>query len=122
MKLPSLNQKLGPFQLWQWALGGGILVFLKENHILKLWTPHWGVGAIGGGGVQGIGGAIGGGGIGGYGDDGYGYFCSLDDGYCGGGGGGGDQGGGPGGGGGGGKHKHGGGQHGGGGGGPGGWY
>lgn len=111
MRLPSLEQKIGPLKLWQWALGGGLLVLLQKNHIVKLWTPHWGIGGIGGAGIQDMGIAVGGGGIGGYGDGGWG--CD-EDGYCGdsGGGGGGQMGGG------GGHKKH----HGGGGGGGMGWY
>lgn len=113
MRLPSLEQKIGPLKLWQWALGGGLLVLLHKNHLVNIWTPHWGIGGIGGAGVQDMGVGVVGGGIGGYGD---GWGCD-EDGYCGGGGGGGDQGGG-GAMGGGGHKKH----HGGGGGGGMGWY
>lgn len=86
MKLPSLEQKIGPLKLWQWLAVAGALAILKHQGIVKLWTPHWGVGGIGGAGIEGIG--IGGGaaGIGGYGDGGWG--CD-EEGYCGG-----DQGGG----------------------------
>lgn len=112
MKLPSLETKIGPVKIWQ--IGAGLLglALLRHAGIVKLWTPHWGIGGggIGGGGIQDVaGGAIGGGAlIGGYGD--YGYYCMDGDGYCGGGGGegGGGQGGG-------GHKKHGGGGRGGGG-------
>lgn len=83
MALPSsLSSKIGPFPLWVYLLGLGVITLTKK---------HWLVGGIGGAGVQGYNPVILGGGIGGYGDEGYGYYCS-DDGYCGGGGG--DQGGG----------------------------
>lgn len=101
MKLPSLEQKVGPLKLWQWLAGAGVLAILKHQGIVKLWTPHWGVGGIGGAGIEGVGIGAGGGVLGGYGD---GWGCD-EDGYCGGGGGGGDMGGGGAMGGGGGGHK-----------------
>ena len=103
VSLPSsISAKIGPFTLWQWALGIGILALVKK---------HWAIGGITGAGIQGGPMGILGGGIGGYGE---GYSCD-DFGYCGGGQEGGGGGGGPGGGGGGKKKKHGGGGGGGGG-------